>query len=138
MWLRRLLVRDEQIRRRPLITLPGRHVNVVDLPSPPPIAPTPKQIPIVIIIATVAAHFGQPVDGLVEHRNGKRRRSTSANIALYLAKTLSRSNYTKLTRELHVATGAVRDASRRIARQREVDPELARTLAEIEAKLGVG
>jgi chromosomal replication initiation ATPase DnaA len=78
------------------------------------------------ILAAVATHFGQPPNELVEHRSGKRKRSVAANVALYMAKTLMRSSYAVLTRELHVATSAVRDASRKIAHQREEDPELAR------------
>jgi chromosomal replication initiation ATPase DnaA len=95
-------------------------------------------MPTAAIVHAVAAHFGAPPDGLAEQRDGKRRRSTAALIVLYLAKTLGQNSAAQVTREFHVAGNAVRDAVHKVTRRREVDPELARTIAEIEAELGAG
>jgi chromosomal replication initiation ATPase DnaA len=54
---------------------------------------------------------------------------------MYVAKLLTRNGYTKLAQELHADAGmTVRNGVIKIQHLREVDPDLARTIAEIEGQ----
>src|SRR5262245_32031989 len=89
--LRLLIARDEQVRRRPPVTLPrlGSHRECEPQPSPIPV-PAPKPaIPIPIIVGAVAAFYGLPPDRVVRNQPSTQPRPLPMNVALYLVRTLS-------------------------------------------------
>jgi hypothetical protein len=135
--LRLMLVRDEQIRRRPPITLPrlAGHGEREPVPIPEPAAPKPA-IPIATIVEAVAAFYGLHPDQVVRNGPSTQPRPLPMNVALYFVRTLSAATYERAARELGIRSSEVVSAGhRKVAHQRHLDPDLARQLAAIEAVL---
>ncbi len=112
-------------------------------PPPPASAAPPstiasRAIPTTIaIVAAVAAHFGVPPAELARRHHRGVARPLAANIQVYLARVLQKRPFAAIAADFGTVESHAGDIYGRVRRRRAADPELDRTIAEIEAALGV-
>jgi hypothetical protein len=146
--LRAMLIRDEQTRRSPPITLPRLEggwlvERPIDLSAPN--TPTPKATPppattspptIASILNAVAQHFGVPVNTLVGNWKGSRR-PLEADVAVYLLRTSGQLEFATIATELGSSKGGVRGTVAKMRYRCAADPALAHALDAIVLELGL-